>query len=162
MAYENYQQVNGVIGNISRGDSCCNMMISVLTDTGTVNLILTGETTVIDNVRLRRGMSIAGFYDTSLPAPAIFPPRYQAELITVLRQNQNVALNYFDENLVAEDNSLQLNVGPLTNIYTANGQRYPCSPANAELLVYYTATTFSLPPQTTPQRIIVMCPLGAG
>ena len=57
------------------------------------------DTEVIDNVRLRRGMRIAAFYDTTLPAPAVFPPQYQAELITSLRRNQEVTLKYFDENL---------------------------------------------------------------
>ena len=159
MAFENYEKVIGTIRNISRGSSCCNMMISLQTeDRQTVNFILTGETRVIDNVRLRRGMRIAAFYDTSLPAPAIFPPQYQAEFITSLRPNQNITLNFFDENLLAEDNSLQLNISPLTNISTINGQRFLCSPGNAELLVYYTVTTFSIPPQTPPQRIIVLCP----
>lgn len=158
MAFETYQKVIGTIRNISRGTSCCNNMISVWTeDRQTINFILTGETIVIDNMQLRRGMRIAAFYDTSLPAPAIFPPQYRAELITFLRPNQNVMLNFFDENLVAQDNSLQLNVSPRTNISTINGQRFLCRPGNHELLVYYTITTFSIPPQTPPQRIIVMC-----
>lgn len=158
MAYETYQKVIGTIQSIRRGNSCCELMISLLTDRETVNFMLTGETMVIDNISLRRGMRIAAFYDTRLPVPAIFPPQYRAELITLLRPNQNVMLNFFDENLVAEDNSLKLNISPRTNISTVNGQRFLCSPANSELLVYYTVTTFSIPPQTPPQRIIVMCP----
>ena len=101
---------------------------------------------------------MAAFYDTSLPAPAIYPPQYQAELVTVLRQNQNVTLDYFDRNLVSEDNSLKLNLSPTTRISTLNGQRFSCNPGDEELLVYYTNTTFSIPAQTAPQRIIVMCP----
>lgn len=81
----------------------------------------------------------------------------QAEIVTVLRGEQNVMLNFFDENLVAEDNSLRLNLSPVTNIMTQNGQRFTCSPRNMELLVYYTNTTFSIPPMTTPQKVIVMC-----
>ncbi len=158
MAYENYQKVIGTIQEISRGDSCCSQMISVMTDNGIVNFIVSGETQIIDNIRLRRGMRIAAFYDSSLPVPAIYPPQYQAELITVLRRNQEVTLKYFDENLVAEDNSLRLNLSPVTKIMTANGQYFQCSPENAELLVYYMTTTFSIPPMTTPQKIIVMCP----
>ncbi|MDY3022040.1 MAG: hypothetical protein SOS50_07710 [Oliverpabstia sp.] len=66
-------------------------------------------------------------------------------------------LNYFDRNLLAGDGSLQLNIGRNTEITTLNGQSFPCSPGNRSLLVYYTATTRSIPPQTTPQRIIVLC-----
>lgn len=158
MAYETYQKVIGSIQNISRGASCCSFLMAVQTETETINFVVTGETLVIDNIRLRRGMRVAAFYDTSLPAPAIYPPQYQAELVTVLRQNQNVTLDYFDRNLVSEDNSLKLNLSPTTRISTLNGQRFSCNPGDEELLVYYTNTTFSIPAQTTPQRIIVMCP----
>ena len=120
--------------------------------------MVSGDTLVIDNVRLRRGMRVAAFYDTTLPAPAIFPPQYQAELITSLRRNQNVDLKFFDSSLTAEDNSLRLNLTPLTNIETANGQRFLCTPENETLLVYYTIATFSIPAQVTPQKVIVMCP----
>ena len=157
MAYETYQKVIGMIQDITSGDSCCMQIVTVAADEGQVNFVISGDTKVIGDVRLRRGMRIAAFYDASLPAPAIFPPRHQAELVTSLRRDQDVMLNYFDENLTAEDGSLRLNIGPFANIETANGQRYPCHPGNAELLVYYTVTTFSLPPQTTPQKIIVMC-----
>ena len=110
MAYETYGKVVGVIRNISRGNSCCSFLATIQTETETVNFVVTGETMVIDQVRLRRGMRVAAFYDTSLPAPAIYPPRYQAEAVTVLRQNQDAALNYFDATLTAEDNSLKLDV----------------------------------------------------
>lgn len=158
MESANYQSVTGIIQNIRRGDNCCTQMVSLMTDDGTVNLIVSAQTTVIDNVRLRRGMRIAAFYDGSVPAPAVYPPQYQAEVITELRRNQNAALKYFDENLVSEDNSLKLNMTPFTNVATANGQRFLCSPGNADLLVYYTNATFSIPAQVTPQRVIVMCP----
>lgn len=157
MAYETYQKITGVIRSIEAGNSCCNQIVSLATNNGIVNFNVSKNTIVVDNVRLRRGMRVAAYYDTNLPVPAIFPPRYQAELITVLRQNQEVMLNYFDEGLLAADNSLQLNVGPATRISTSNGQQFTCNPGNNELLVYYTITTMSIPPQTTPQRIIVIC-----
>lgn len=153
-----YGKVTGIIREIRMGESCCTWRVGVQTDAETIYFIVTGETTIIDNVRLRRGMRIAAFYDTSLPVPAIYPAQYQAELITALRQNQEADLKFFDENLLAEDESLQLNLSPMTVIETLNGQRYRCAPGNMELLVYYTVTTFSIPPQTTPQRIIVLCP----
>lgn len=159
MMFSSYEKVTGVIRNIQNGGSCCSLLISVSVEDETVNFIVSGDTIVVDQVRLRRGMKIAVFYDTSLPAPAIYPPQYQAELITVLRNGQDVALKFFDSTLTAEDNSLKLNLSPLTRLETLNGQRFMCSPESQDLLVYYTATTRSIPPQTTPQRIIVMCPV---
>ncbi len=157
MNYDAYQKIMGVIQEIRRGSDCCTQLVSIRTDNGIVNVVVSGDTRVIDNIRLRRGMRVAAFYDTSLPVPAIFPPQYRAEIITSLRRDQNVELNFFDETLTAIDNSLKLNINPMTNIETENGQRFFCEPGNSELLVYYTITTFSIPPQTPPQRIIVMC-----
>lgn len=157
MAYETFEKIEGIIQGIQRGDSCCSMVVSMISNSSIVNMTVNAETVIIDNVRLRPGMRIAAFYDTNLPVPAIYPPRYQAELITVLKRGQQVKLDYFDDGLVSSDNTLRLNIGPGTNVKTLNGQQYLCSPANSELLVYYTSSTFSVPAQTTPQKIIVLC-----
>ena len=158
MDYSSYQQVTGVIQEIRRGNSCCDLLISIRTDNETVNFMVSGDTKIVDNTRLRRGVRVAAFYDANLPAPAIYPPQFRAELIAPLRRDQNATLKYFDGTLTAEDNSLKLNLSPFTNVETLNGQRFLCTPENSQLLVYYTNTTFSIPPQTTPQRIVVLCP----
>ena len=157
MAYETFEKVEGIIQGINRGDDCCSMTLSVISGSNIVNVVVSGDTTVSDNVRLRPGMRIAAFYDTNLPTPAVYPPQYRAELITTLRRGQQVLLDYFDDELTSADGSLKLNIGPMTNVMTLNGQQYTCSPENTELLVYYTASTFSMPAQTTPQKVIVMC-----
>lgn len=159
MAYESYQMVTGTVMAVKEGsDGCCTKIISISDGGQEVQMAVSGRTVVVNDTMLRRGMRIAAFYDGNLPTPAVYPPLYQAELVTMLWRNQNVRLGYFDENLLAGDGSLQLNVDRQVKITTLNGQRYDCSPGNAELLVYYTAATLSLPPITTPQRIIVMCP----
>ena len=157
MAYETFEKVEGIIQGINRGDSCCSMSVSLISDSNIVNVVVSGDTTVIDNVWLRPGMRIAAFYDTNLPVPAVYPPQYQAEIVTSLRRGQQVMLDYFDDSLTSADGSLRLNIGPTTNVVTQNGQQYTCSPENTELLVYYTTTTFSIPAQTTPQKVIVLC-----
>nr|WP_294490749.1 hypothetical protein [uncultured Mediterraneibacter sp.] len=157
MAYETFEKVEGIIQSINRSDSCCSMVVSLISDSNIVNVVVSGETDIIDNVRLRPGMRIAAFYDTNLPTPAVYPPRYQAELVTSLRRGQQVMLDYFDDTLTSADGSLQLNIGPTTNVVTKNGQQYTCSPENTELLVYYTNATFSIPAQTTPQKVVVLC-----
>ena len=159
MDYSSFQKVTGIIQNINSGGACCMQIISLMTeDQETIDFVVSPDTVIIDCTRLRRGMRVAAFYDRNLPAPAVYPPRYQAELITAVRRDQNVMLSSFDENLVSEDNSLKLNLTPFTNIVTQNGQRFLCSPGNENLLVYYTVSTRSIPAQTTPQKIVVMCP----
>lgn len=157
MRYSDYKSVTGTIRSIQNGTSCCVTTLNLRNDRENVNLVITGDTRIIDSAQLRKGMRIVGFYDGSLPAPAIYPPQFHAEIIAPLRQNQEAQLNFFDNTLTAVDNSLKLNLSPRTKIETLNGQLFRCSPKNQELLVFYTATTFSIPPQTTPQRIIVMC-----
>ena len=157
MAYETFESVEGIIQSINRGDSCCTMMVSLVSNSNIVNVVVTGDTVIVDNVRLRPGMRIAVFYDANLPTPAVYPPQYRAELVVPLRRGQQVMLDYFNDQMESADGSLKLNIGPMTNVMTLNGQPYTCSPENMELLVFYTAATFSMPAQTTPQRVIVMC-----
>lgn len=157
MAYTNYEPVIGTIVNMTRGNDCCSQMMSLRTDNGIVNFMITPMTRIIDSRPLRSGLRVAAFYDSSLPVPLIFPPQYQAQLVTVLSREEQVMLNEFDRNLVAGDNSLQLNIARNTSIETINGQHAACNPGNQTLLVYYTVTTRSIPPQTTPRRIVVLC-----
>ncbi len=157
MAYTNYVPVVGTIMNISRGNDCCSQMISLRAGNGVVNFTVGPETSVIDSRQLRVGMRVAAFYDDSLPVPLIFPPQYRAQIVTALGRNEQVALQLFDRNLVAADGSLQLNVAPNTVVTTINGQSVNCNLRNRTLLVYYTATTRSIPPQTTPGKIVVLC-----
>ena len=158
MPNPNFTPVTGIIQNIRPVQGqCCNQMIRLLTETGPVTLQLSPETYIAGGRPLRPRMRIATFYDANLPAPLIFPPIYQAILITPLQTGQQVAVNFFDENLLAEDQSLSLILDRTTTIVTANGQRYTCPPGGNLLMVYYKNTTRSLPPQTTPEKIIVLC-----
>lgn len=157
MAYTTFVPVIGTILNITRGNDCCSQMISLRTGNGVVNFVVNVDTLVIDSRQLRQGMRVAAFYDSSLPVPLIFPPQYRAHIVAVLDRNEQVMLNYFDRRLVAEDQSLQLNIGDSTIIRTANGQNVTCNPGGQALLVYYTVTTRSIPPQTTPRKIVIMC-----
>lgn len=160
MAVSNYQSVTGIVQSVSnQSDNCCNLQVSLITENGIVNLIVTPETYVVNNLRLMRGMSIIAFYDADAPAVLIFPPQYRALVIAQKSPREFVELKYFNDDLVSADNTLQLNLGSNTMITTANGQMFGCNPGNHWLLVYYSATTRSIPPQTTPRRVIVMCQL---
>ncbi|MBQ7840179.1 MAG: hypothetical protein IJ390_06810 [Lachnospiraceae bacterium] len=158
MATPNYVPIEGTIQSLSSmQNSCCNQLITLATGSGIVTFTISGETYIVDNQRLRRGMRVMAFYDANLPVLAIFPPRYQAQMIAPLSRGEMASLNFFDRNLLARDNSLQLLSSPATTITTSNGQAFSCSPGNHLLLVFYSVTTRSIPPQTTPRRIIVFC-----
>ncbi len=157
MAVDTFVPVTGTIRNISRGTDCCSQMLALRTGNGIVNFMVDSATMVIDSVQLWTGMRVTAFYDSSLPVPLIYPPQYRAQIVTLTGRNEQVILKRFNRNLVASDRSLQLNISDQTLVQTVNGQRFDCSPGNQDLLVYYSVTTRSIPPQTTPERIIVFC-----
>ena len=150
-----------IVGTIRKVENmtgdCCSKMVTLRTPEEEVNFVVSPETTVIDSIPLRAGMYVAAFYDANAPMPLIFPPRYQAVLVTRLERGESVMLSRFDDTLTSFQNTLQLNPDRTTRITTSNGQRFDCNLGNRELLVYYTNTTRSIPPQTTPRKIVVMC-----
>lgn len=150
--------VSGTILNISSmNNNCCSLMIAIRNNSGITNFILSPSTYVVQETPLRIGMRVTAFYDASLPIPAIFPPQYQAVFLTRNQQNETVYAGYFNEDLVSEDNTLRLNIARSTEIVTSNGQRFSCSLGGQLLIVYYTTATFSIPAQTTPRRVVVIC-----
>lgn len=102
-------------------------------------------------------MQVTAFYDADLPIPLIFPPQYQAVIIGRKNPQETIYAGSFNDRLIADDNSLQLNIAPSTDVVTANGQRFTCRLGGQMLVVYYSETTRSIPPQTTPRKVIVIC-----
>ena len=153
-----YATVIGIITRISnQNQGCCTRMITLTTDQGIVNVLLDAETLVIDSRALSIGMRIAAFYDSMAPVPLIYPPQYRALIIATLQPGEQAIIGRFNRNLVSTDNALRLQIGPRTNVTTANGQSCRCCPEGNTLLVLYTNTTRSIPPQTTPRRVVVLC-----
>lgn len=136
---------------------CCQQQISLSTESGIVNFMVSPDTYIPGQTHLHTGMKVVGFYDAFRPVILIYPPQYQAALIAPVKPQENVTLDFFDRNLTGTYHPLKLNLSSETQIKTGNGQDYGCPLSNKLLLVYYSFTTRSIPPQTTPSRIIVMC-----
>lgn len=155
------ENLNAITGTVQRiqpiSEDCCRQMITIQNAEGVHNFIISPETYVIDMIRIRPGMTVTAFYDANLPVPLIYPPQYQAVIIGRNIPNENIFVGYFDENLTSVDEQLKLNISRGTEIITSNGQQYMCPVGQNMLIVYYTITTRSIPPQTTPRKIIVMC-----
>ncbi|MFT5873628.1 MAG: hypothetical protein ACI8WT_002575 [Clostridium sp.] len=145
------------IGANGEGSGCYNLM-SVENEYGTlVNFVVTPTTYFVDHVMVAPGDMVTGFYDTNAAVPLIFPPQFRAIVMARDTQYQNVKVDYFNSQLISSDNTLKLNIGPRTQIVLENGQAFSSNPANRNLIVVYGATTKSIPAQTTPYKIIVMC-----
>lgn len=158
MADQTLVPVSGVIQRVTPlSEDCCSLQVSIINNSGVSNFIVSPSTYVIQEVRLRAGMLVTAFYDSNLAIPLVYPPEYQAVIIGRKNANETIYAGWFDEDLLAVDQSLELNVGPSTQIMTSNGQRFNCSLEGQLLIVYYSVSTMSIPPQTTPRRIIVVC-----
>lgn len=158
MDSKSFITINGIVQTIQPvRDNCCQLLVAVRTQQGIINILVSSDTYVIKNITLRAGMPIVAFYDANAPVPLIFPPQYHAVAVGRRLLNESIMMDYFDNNLVGTNNSLKLNISPSTRILSSNGQIFTCSITNRVLIVYYQTTTRSIPPQTTPSKIIVMC-----
>lgn len=136
----------------------CYKLMSVEDGYGAVvNFVVSPATYFVDHVMVRVGSTVTGFYDANAPVPLIFPPQYRAIVMVMDTQYQNVAVDYFDSHLVSSNHMLKLNVGPYTQKVLENGQDFTGSLTNRNLIVVYGAVTKSIPAQTTPYEIIVLC-----
>lgn len=136
----------------------CYKLMTVDDEYGTVvNYVVTPTTYFVDHAMVGVGDMVTGFYDANMPTPLIFPPQFRAIVMAMDTQYRNVKVDYFNSQLVSSDNKLILNISPYTQIVLENGQAFSRSPANRNLIVVYGATTKSIPAQTTPFKIIVMC-----
>ena len=95
----------------------------------------------------------------------VFTDKDGNTLAAVLTDEENagsVDLDVYLENgdgdsLISSKRTLVLNIGDETEITDVNGEKVSADElADKTLLVFYTITTRSLPPQTTPEKIIVL------
>ncbi len=136
----------------------CYKFFTIENDEGmVVNFVVSPSTYVVDHEMLAVGDKVTGYYDGDAPAILIYPPQYPALVIVKEHNEQSVKVSYFNNLLVSSDGQLQLNLSPDTLIILTNGQQFSRYPGNRDLVVIYQYTTRSIPAQTTPNRIIVLC-----
>ena len=136
----------------------CYKLLSVDDGYGSsVNFVVAPTTYFVDHVMVAVGDRVTGFYDANAPVPLIYPPQFRAIVIAKDTPYQNVKVDYFNRQLVSSDGTLQLTMSPHTQIVLENGQAFNGNIANRNLIVIYGATTRSIPAQTTPSKVVVMC-----
>lgn len=138
---------------------CYKLMTVQSRDGNTVNFVITPTTYFVDHVMISVGNTVIGFYDLNAPVPLIYPPQYRAIVMARATQNHNIKVDFFNTQLVSSDGTLRLTPDPLTQIIQENNQVFTANIANRNLIVIYGASTMSIPAQTVPYRIIVMCQL---
>lgn len=159
--FQSFTGVITMIGDLVTGseeNAGCIKLMAVESEEGNlVNFIVMPGTYFVDHAMVAVGDRVTGFYDANAPIPYIYPPQLHAIVMVKDSQERNVTVDYFNSHLVNSDGTLQLNLSPSTRIILENGQRFTGNPANRDLIVVYGATTRSIPAQTTPDKIIVIC-----
>lgn len=136
----------------------CYKLVTVQnTEGNTVNFVVSPYTYFIDQAMVSTGDPVIGFYDADLPVPLIYPPRYTAVVMARVEPGRNVKVDFFNDRLISSDGMLQLNIAPYTLVILENEQFFTGNPANRNLAVVYGASTRSIPAQTAPFVIVVLC-----
>ena len=136
----------------------CNKLMSIQTENGeTINFVVTTDTYVVDQEMLDIGDSVTGYYDSMAPTPMIYPPQFRAIIMAKNLPARSIKVDFFGARLISSDGSLQINMGPSVQVRLENGQMFTGNLMNRYLLVIYSWSTMSIPAQTTPERIVVLC-----
>ncbi|MBB6715543.1 hypothetical protein [Clostridium gasigenes] len=136
---------------------CSKLMSLESVDMGTVNFIISPVTYFVNHEVIEVGDEVTGFYYANVPTLLIYPPRYPAIVMAKNTRTQNVTVDYFNDQLISSNGNLKLNIAPYTELILTNDQIFNRYPGNRNLIVVYSRTTFSIPAQTTPYKIIVLC-----
>ena len=126
-------------------------------DGNTVNFLLSPAAFVVDYETLSVGMTCTFWYSADAPMPLIYPPQYSAVAAAREKNGRMVDVGHYDASLVNDEQTLQLNMDGSVDVRTTNNQYFQGSPANHDLVVIYDNSTRSIPAQTTPSRIVVLC-----
>ncbi|MFB7159106.1 hypothetical protein [Lysinibacillus sp. NPDC056232] len=145
------------IGQNGEKEGCYKLMTVEDSTQGIVNFVISPSTYFVNQEIVTPGDQITGYYDGNAPVPLIYPPQYRALVVVKENNNQNVKVDFFNNQLVSSDGQLQLNLSAYTLIFLKNGQPFSKNLANRNLIVIYGPTTRSIPAQTTPYKIIVWC-----
>ena len=116
----NFQPFHGVITMINDfwidetgKDAGCYKLMSVENRYGNlVNFVVGPTTYFVNHVMVTLGDIVTGFYDANAPTVLIFPPQFRAIVMAKDSPYQNVKVDYFNNNLVSNDNNLKLNIAP--------------------------------------------------
>lgn len=140
-----------------RADGCMIFATVEDMDGNTVNFMLTPVTFVVDWETLSVGMQCTFWYRADAPAPLIYPPQYTAVVAAQEKNGRMVDVGFYNASMVNENQTLQLNIDGAVDIRTTNNQYFQGNPANHNLVVVYDTSTRSIPAQTTPQMVVVLC-----
>lgn len=146
---------HGVNGGIQEG---CMLLAGVEDEAGNRNnFVIHKNTFVVDFLTLRTGMQCTFWYATDVPMVLIYPPQYRAAVAARQDESRSVDVAYYNEKLINDTDTLRLNLDKDSRVRTTNNQIYAGNPGEKDLVVIYDMTTRSIPAQTIPLEVYVLC-----
>ena len=151
-----YLAVSGKIKFIDKGDSATYLFMAddISEESEVQSVFILTELTYQDVAEFEIGDEVIGYYPGDMAMTMIFPAEIHLSAIVKAEENKFTKADTFDEELLSKNKDLQLNISEETEII--NGDKDSIKGKN--LLVIYTVTTKSIPPQTTPLKIVVLNP----
>lgn len=133
----------------------------------TVNLKITDDTLVYDNLGNKKALSdltdgtkITVFTGSYEPTPLILPVQYTANVIIINGdQEGNVNVDTYladEEGYTNVANTLNIAAADDTKIVDKDEKEYKGDLNKNDLIVFYGASTKSVPAQTTPTKVVVL------
>lgn len=111
-----------------------------------------------NEVALQVGDQISLSIYANQPMILIYPPQYAPPVVIVEKQGVegSVKVAQFDENFLSDDGALKLNLQKDSIIVNAKGEKIAANDLkNYSAIVFYGPMTKSIPPQTSPEKIVV-------
>jgi hypothetical protein len=152
------RSITDLIQSQNEATSGCYKLITLENEDGSiVNFVVAPNTYFVNHSIVYVGDKVTGYYDIFAPVPLIYPPQYRAIIIVKNTPGENVKVDYFDSELISSDGNLKLNLAMYTQFLLTNDQPFYKDPGNRNLIVIYGPSTKSIPAQTTPYKVIVLC-----
>ena len=156
---EKFLKLTGTLSSLEKNENRLLYGVNEQQD-NVFNIVVGEETVVVDNtgkrVELKEGMTFTAYVDGNKPMILIYPPQYSPDLVIVQTEEVGFAeVTQFDENFANE--SLKLNISDETVIENLSGTAVEAKNiVGIDVAVFYKFTTFSIPAQTAPSKIIVL------
>jgi len=165
-ATTNFMSATGIIQEIEKEEAGIRVtienedeMITILRINDDSLLFNSGTTKSLKLADFKRGATVEAYYDKNKPMILIYPATVTPEMVIVNDEEVygEVKVSQFDKEFLSLDGELKLNIGEDTALFNQQGIAIEQKELNGkELIVFYSITTKSLPPQTPPTKIIAL------
>lgn len=162
----NFMKATGVIQEIEKEQDGIRLtienkeaMITILRINDDSLLFNSGTTQQLQQADLKKGATVEAYYDKNKPMILIYPTTVTPEIVILQDEEAfgEVKIGQFDKDFLSLDGELKLNIGEDTPLFNQQGKAIEIKDLHdKELMVFYSITTRSLPPQTPPTKIIAL------